>query len=264
MRAHNVEHIIWERLYSSEKNRLRKWYLKLLAKRLKQYEIQHLNNLDAILPITPDDETIFKNLGCSIPLHVTPLGIDLDDYVPSPEKISAPSLFHLGSMDWLPNLEAIDWFLENCWARIHAERPQLKLYLAGRGFPKRLVDARHPNVVCEGEISDSNEYMRTKQVMVVPLLSGSGMRVKIIQGMALGKTIISTSIGAEGIQYTNGKNILIANTPEEFAAAVARCMNDEVFTISVGKAARQLITGQYSNEAIGKSVSGFYRELTGE
>lgn len=261
MRAHNVEHIIWDRLYRSEKNIFRKWYLKTLVKKLKAYELSHLNLVDGMLPITKEDETILRNSGCRIPIHVTPLGIDLNDYRVSDDRKPEWCLFHLGSMDWMPNLEAIDWFLQNCWELIHREIPDLKLFLAGRGFPKRLMDAGYPNVICEAEISDSNKYMRDKQIMIVPLLSGSGMRVKIIQGMALEKTIISTSIGAEGIDCVNGENILIANNPEQFLEAIKTCLTDKISAEKIGKSARNLVAEKYSNEAIGKSVIEFYKQL---
>ena len=220
-----------------------------------------MNLVDGILPITKDDETIFKNLGCKVPIHVTPLGINLNDYKISEIEKPEWCLFHLGSMDWMPNLEAIDWFLGNCWKPIRIEFPGLKLFLAGRGFPKRLMEAGYPNVICEGEISDSNQYMRNKQMMIVPLLSGSGMRVKIIQGMALGKTIISTSIGAEGIQCTNNENILIADTPQQFFEAIKKCLGDKTFAEQIGKSARKLVAEKYSNEVIGKGVVEFYMQL---
>jgi glycosyltransferase involved in cell wall biosynthesis len=263
LRAHNVEHVIWERLYKSEKNFFRKNYLKLLTRRLKTFETSHLNKLDAILPITFDDEKILRNLGCKIPVHVTPLGIDLKEYKVVSEEIPQWSLFHLGSMDWLPNLEGIEWFLKNCWNPIHNEFPDLKLYLAGRGFPKHLVEAGYPNVICEREISDSNQYMQRKRIMIVPLLSGSGMRVKIIQGMALQKTIISTTIGAEGIECSDGENILIADTPQQFLEAVNRCLSDKIFAEEIGKSGRELVEKKYTNEAIGKGLHGFYSNLRG-
>ncbi|MCX6290977.1 MAG: glycosyltransferase [Bacteroidetes bacterium] len=261
MRAHNVEHIIWERLHHSEKNIFKKWYLQILARRLKKFERFHLHTLDAVLPITADDETAFRKIGCTVPMHITPLGIDTEDYPVNDPQEAEWCLFHLGSMDWMPNLEAVEWFLGNCWEKIHNEFPSLKLYLAGRGFPKHLMEAGYANVVCEGEISDSNKYMASKQIMVVPLLSGSGMRVKIIQGMALGKTIISTTIGAEGIQYTHGENILIADTPDQYMQAVKKCMEDKNFASQTGKAARKLVAEKYSNDVIGKSVTEFYRKL---
>lgn len=261
LRAHNVEHIIWEQLQRSTKNRLKKWYLQLLAKRLKSYEVMHLNELDAILPITADDEAVFRNLGCKIPMLVTPLGINLKDYKTTTDKKTEWCLFHLGSMNWMPNQEGVNWFLEHCWTMIHDQFPDLNLYLAGRGFPKKLAEAGYHNVICEGEISDSTNYSVNKQIMIVPLLSGSGMRVKIIQGMALAKTIISTSIGAEGIQVTNGKNILIADTPQQFFDAVKKCMEDKYFAEQVGNAGRKLVAEKYSNEVIGKNVTGFYQRL---
>jgi len=260
MRAHNVEHIIWERLHHSEKNPVRKIYLRLLAKRLKKFELNHLGELDAILPITKEDETVFRKLGCLIPLHVVPIGINPEEYNTTPDETEW-CLFHLGSMDWMPNLEAVNWFLKNCWENIHKEIPFLKLYLAGRGFPKELMEANFPGVFCEGEISDSNNYMNRKQIMIVPLLSGSGMRVKIIQGMALGKTIISTTIGAEGIECTNKKNIMIADTPAEFLNAVKYCLSDKPTAIQLGKDARKLVEERYSNMSIGKSLTEFYRKL---
>ncbi len=261
MRAHNVEHIIWEQLQRSAKNSFKKWYLRLLAKRLKSFETGHLNKLDAILPITTDDEAVFRTLGCNIPMLVTPLGIDLNDYKTNTGKKAEWCLFHLGSMNWLPNLEGVSWFLEKCWTRIHDEFPELKLYLAGRGFPKHLAEAGYQQVICEGEISDSNNYALNKQIMIVPLLSGSGMRVKIIQGMALAKTIISTTVGAEGIQYTSGKNIMIADTPQQFFAAVMKCIRDKNFAEKLGNEGRKLIAEKYSNEVIGKNVTEFYQQL---
>ena len=220
-----------------------------------------MNKLDAILSITQEDKIIFENLGCRIPILVTPLGVDVKDIRQIENEKTEWCLFHLGAMDWMPNLEAIDWFLKNCWQMIHREFPDLKLYLAGRGFPKRLMEATLPNVICEGEISDSTNYMRNKQIMIVPLLSGSGMRVKIIQGIAFGKTIISTTIGAEGIEYTNGENILIADTPQQFLSAIKKCLNDKTFAEQIGQAAQLLIKEKYSNETIGKSVTEFYGQL---
>jgi glycosyltransferase involved in cell wall biosynthesis len=261
LRSHNIEHIIWKRLYQSEKNFARSWYLRLLAKRLKKFELDHLNVADAILPITANDAQLYNNLGCIIPLHVTPLGVDLDDYIISETVKEEWCLFHLGSMNWRPNLEGVEWFLENCWPRLRFDFPDLKLYLAGRGFPKRLIDLHLPNVICEGEISDSNHYSSDKKIMIVPLFSGSGMRVKIIQGMALAKTIISTTIGAEGIECTNGKDILIADTAEQFYEAVKKCLMNKQLADEIGFAGRKLITEKYLSNLIGKRLSDFYRKI---
>lgn len=260
LRAHNVEHLIWKRLADSCSNLVRRSYLSFLTKRLNNYEQETLQHLDAIVPITPVDEAIFKSMGFSKPMLTVPLGVDLADYELKGSPEPAHDLFHLGSMDWMPNKEGVEWFLRECWPAIHRRFPDLLLHLAGRQFPQEIRDANHPNVSCEGRIDNAKAYMLAHQMMVVPLLSGSGMRVKIIQGLALGRTIISTTIGAEGIAVTNGKNILIADTPAEFLEAIRRCLSDPSFCRSVGSAGRVLVEENYSNTALGRKLKEFYSE----
>ena len=261
LRSHNVEHIIWERLAVSEKNFLKKNYLNLLAKRLKQYELKTLSEVDGIISITSVDETIFRSLGFKKSIVSIPLGIDINDYLRSSPEKSEMVLYHLGSMDWLPNLEGINWFLSECWEIVNRSNPDAKLFLAGRDFPHSIIDANFPNVICDGLVADAASYTMNKQIMIVPLLSGSGMRVKIIQGLAAGKTIISTSIGAEGIEVEHEKNILIANTPPEFATLIKRCLENENWCRQIGENGRKLATEKYSLECTGKAVGKFYKRL---
>jgi glycosyltransferase involved in cell wall biosynthesis len=189
------------------------------------------------------------------------MSMDISEYSYNEDEHSEICLFHLGSMDWMPNLEAVEWFLRECWPVIHKQHPQLKLYLAGRSFPRHIIEAGHPNVICEGRIEDAHAYMSNKQIMIVPLHSGSGMRVKIIQGMAHGKTIISTSIGAEGIPVEDGKNILIADSAKSFPDAINRCIADVRFCRQIGHEARKFAEQNFSNEAIGNRLKAFYEKL---
>ncbi|MEO8088540.1 MAG: glycosyltransferase family 4 protein [Bacteroidota bacterium] len=257
LRAHNVEFIIWDRLAANEKNMLRRKYLSLLAQRLRKYELNIINHTDAMLPITIEDENLFRKLGCRVPMQVIPVGIDTKNYSGEVNREQELCLFHLGAMDWRPNLEGVEWFLNKCWKNIHDKFPNLKLFLAGRGFPASMMDRNDPNVKCEGEIMDSQEFMRDKQIMVVPLKSGGGMRVKIIQGMALGKTIISTTIGAEGINYTNGRNILVADTPAEILLQIEKCIVDPAACFKIGEEAKIFALANFSNEMIGRKVIAF-------
>lgn len=262
LRSHNVEHIIWERLASSEKNQLKKYYLNLLARRLKKYELNVFKQVDGIVPITSVDEDIFKKMGYNGPVKSVPLGIDQKEFTaPLSSAKSDMVLYHLGSMDWLPNREGVEWFMKECWGEIHSALPQLKLFLAGRDFPKDIVDANYPNVICDGHVADAKEYTSGKQIMIVPLLSGSGMRVKIIQGLAAGKTIISTSIGAEGIEVDHEKNILIANTPHEFKTLVKRCIENETWCRQIGENGKKLAIEKYSLENTGREMLRFYERI---
>ena len=141
------------------------------------------------------------------------------------------------------------------------EVPQAKLYLAGRDMPDWLLKHKQKNVVVIGEVANARDFYRSKKIMVVPILSGGGMRVKIIEGMAIGKTIVSTTIGAEGIHCEHGKHILIANSPTDFAAAVIQCLEDEQLTTRLSNNAQQLIKEEFDNVAICKKIELFLKEL---
>lgn len=258
LRAHNIEFLIWERLAAAEKNPLKKWYVSLLAQRLKNYELAVMNKFDAIVPITEYDAQTFRELSCTVPLHVSPTGLDLDDYQIDTSAAEFPSVFHLGALDWMPNLQALEWFLAEVWPKIHAQNPSLKFYIAGRNMPNSIKSLQVAGVEVVGEVEDAKVFMSSKSIMVVPLLSGSGMRIKIIEGMALAKTIVSTSIGAEGIAVENGKNILIADDADAFAEAVLRCVKDRDFALNFGNNARKLIEEKYSNLSLVKQLAAFY------
>ena len=261
LRAHNIEHLIWDRITYTAKNPLKKLYLGYLTRKLKNYELSCLNHFNGIATISKKDADYFKSNGCRVPVTDIPFGLDVSNYKIEKTGYEFPSLFHLGSMNWMPNEEGIKWFLDNAWSLIHRKFPNLKFYLAGRMMPEWLQNLDLPNVEVLGEVPDAGEFINSKAVMIVPLFSGSGIRIKIIEGMALSKTIISTDIGAEGIDFTDGKNILIANTPEEFLKAVEKCNGSKQFCEEVGKNARKLIENKHNLDSITKKLEGFYKTI---
>jgi glycosyltransferase involved in cell wall biosynthesis len=262
LRAHNVEHQLWEYNAQLTNNPLKKGYLNILAKRLKQYELNSLRTVDSIIAITKQDEDFFKQSGFSGPIKTIPFGIDLEKYVKSDAVNELQnSLFHIGAMDWQPNIEGVSWFLNKVWNKVQLKNSGLQLFLAGRNISKEFKQQNIHNVVIVGEVENAYDFMRSKGLMVVPLLSGGGMRVKIIEGMAFGKAIISTSIGAEGIDYVNNKNIIIADTPNEFVEAIGKCIKDKLFAESIGNDARMLVENKYNNKIISENLLGFYQRL---
>ena len=128
-------------------------------------------------------------------------------------------------------------------------------------MPEMLLNASYPNVSIVGEVPDAMYFIESKKINIVPLLSGSGIRVKIIEAMSVGKTVISTTIGAEGIDYTNDKNILIADTPNEFVKQIKRCLDDDDFCTQVGKNAYDLVATHYNNDLLTKKLIAFYTKL---
>ncbi len=268
LRAHNIEHLIWERMARNEKSPLKKWYISHLAETLKNYELSVIKGYDGIAAITYKDAEFFQKIiqgsGQAKPAVTDiPFGLDPGSYSSSREKIHFPSIFSLGAMDWLPNNEGIYWFLEKVWPELHRRFPDLRFYIAGRHMPEWLTNSRHENVEVIGEVEDAVQFMNSKAIMVVPLFSGSGIRIKIIEGMAAGKTIVSTSIGAEGIGYTNGENILIADDPEEFIRQIASCISDRGMFDSIGISARTLIETSYNRDLLIQKLLAFYQKIRG-
>ncbi|MEE4178647.1 MAG: glycosyltransferase family 4 protein [Bacteroides sp.] len=259
MRAHNVEHEIWQRT-ARQCRGIKKYYIRNLARRIKRMEVSYLNAYDVLVPITPRDAKIFSQLGCKIPVHVTPTGISSDMLVADRSRIEFPSLFHIGALDWTPNQEGLSWFLDKVWPGLHKNNPGLKFYIAGRNAPEKFRMINKENVVFLGEVDDAYEFMNSKAIMVVPLLSGSGMRIKIIEGMALGKTIVSTTLGAEGIQCEHGKNIVIADTPENIGEEIQSLLNNFDKFDSIGKQAMEFVSQTFDNKNITADLLAFYKK----
>ncbi len=263
LRTHNVEWLIWKRLADASAHPIKKKYLSFLASRLRQYEKNMVNKFDAIVALTPEDKKLLHDEGCTIPVEIAPVGLNtqrFDDVKPL-DQAQQISVFHLGSMDWLPNIEAVDWFLKKVWPLITAKTDCIQLHLAGKNMAEEYFRIQLKNVFVEGEIKDAKKFMSDKTVMIVPLLSGGGMRVKIVEGLAAGKVIVSTSIGAEGIACTHGENILIANTAEEFANTILSCLNNPALLNKISANAQLLARNVYDNSRIGKHVAAFYNTL---
>jgi glycosyltransferase involved in cell wall biosynthesis len=260
MRAHNIEHEIWQRTVIQQKG-LKKMYIHNLAGRIRRMELKYLNLYDAVLPITSRDGEMLRKLGCRLPVHVVPSGVNAGELLPDNSLLEFPSIFHIGALDWIPNQEGLTWFFDNVWGLILEKHPDLHFYLAGRNAPVHFRTLHYRNIVFLGEVEDAYEFMRSKAVMIVPVLSGSGMRIKIIEGMALGKAIVTTSIGTEGIATTNGADILIADDPDQFARDVCALIEDRNYCMEIGENARNFVVRHYDNSAITSSLAEFYQSL---
>lgn len=261
-RSHNIEFEIWERTAKMSKGLMR-FYLNNLSKRIKRFEKSLINSYDLLVPITERDARMLDRLGNTKPRHVSQTGIDASALLPNAKNLEYPSLFHIGSLEWAPNQEGLLWFVRNCWPLILEKCPELKFYVAGRKAPGWLINSLDvPNLVFLGEVKDAYEFMNSKAIMIVPLFSGSGMRIKIIEGMALGKTIVSTPIGAEGIDVEREKNIVIADTAESFGDAIEKLVNDRNYFERIGKNAIEFIHEKFDNLAAANKLIEFYKQYS--
>ena len=263
LRTHNIEHLVWQRMAKTEQNLAKRCAIKAFSNQLKKYENSIGSKIDAFAAISSPDFQYFEKQYKNIPGTVIPFGINVDDYEPEEDYMPSdkPELFHIGSMDWLPNIEGVEWFLDEVWPSILQEFPEVTFTIAGRKIPAEIQNRDDRNLILAGEVPSANEFMLSKDIMVVPILAGSGIRVKIIEGMALGKVIITTSIGAEGLEVENGKNILIADTPEEFVAAVEKCVKTPDVCAILGENARNFVSLSHNNELIIKKLIDFYDSI---
>jgi glycosyltransferase involved in cell wall biosynthesis len=261
LRSHNLEFVIWEKIARGTKNVVKRAYLNYLTKKLRQYELSMLNEVSGIAAISEEDKKRILALGVQKKIRTIPFGIDLAKYSVESKVQPEFALFHLGAMDWGPNLEGILWFLKSIWPSIHEKYPKLKMYLAGRNMSDEIRKIELPNVEMVGEVEDAIAFMQSKAIMVVPLLSAGGIRVKIIEGLALGKTVISTTLGAEGLDCTNRKNILLADRPDEWLQAIDDLMNDPGLLKSLGEQGRIHASSHFNNTQITSQLVNFYKEL---
>lgn len=260
LRTHNIEHQIWERIAKKTRFFLKRWYINHLARTLKNYELSVIDKVDGIAAITYRDAAFFRGISAT-PVIDVPFGVDIDKFAADSTVKPSPTFYHIGSMNWMPNNEAIRWFLDNVWDSVLARIPDAKLYLAGRNMPKWLLKTKKRNVVVAGEVPDAKEFVRQHDIAVVPLLSGSGMRIKIIESMALGKPVITTIVGAEGIQYTEWEDVIIAENSAQMVEALCRMYQHPDEAEQIGHNARKLIEALYDKKKIINRLLLFYNEL---
>lgn len=265
VRLHNIEHQIWERMIKNEKNLLKKIALSMTTRLLKKYELSILNQVDGFMAISNVDCQYFRTIYPSVSGITIPFGVDLDQYQYTPMEIDTKKknlqLFHIGSMNWGPNIEGIEWFLDQVWPILLIHFPELEFYIAGRDIPESFNRYKVARFVIDGEVSDAQEYMLSKDIMIVPLLSGSGVRIKIIEGMALGKIIISTSIGAEGLEVVDGEDLFIADTPEQYIEAIKLCMSSAEKMGKIAENARKYVKSNHHYITIAHEIIKFYHSL---
>jgi glycosyltransferase involved in cell wall biosynthesis len=189
---------------------------------------------------------------------VVPTGVDVDYFRPAPDLEQGNALVFTGSMDWLANEDGIVQFMKKVLPIIRRQIPDSTLWVVGRRPSVRLQKLANeiPGVRVTGTVADIRPYMAKASVYVVPLLVGGGTRLKIFEAMAMGRAVVSTSIGAEGLPVVPGRNIVLADEPEDFARQVVELLNSRPRREELGRAARQLVEKSYSWNSVGSELSG--------
>lgn len=222
--------------------------------------MERLNDYDYLIAVSDRDLKKFKQLGYKNGAMASPIGLELKNYVTISKKASN-SICFIGALDWRPNKEGLDWFITNVWPSLSKAQPDLKFHIAGRNTPPDLINLHVKNIVIHGEVPNAVDFINAHNVMIVPLFSGSGMRVKILEGMALKKTIVTTTLGMEGIDATHGKELLVADQPDTFKEAVILALQDQHLRESIGQSAQEFVSQYYDHTTIASKLIEKYSQL---
>ncbi len=260
LRAHNVEWIIWDRLAQTERNPLLRFYKRQLSNRIKKLEAETFKNIDILVPISRNDAL---QLPFSKPdsTFVSPTGIETDRFLAENKAKDQKTFFYIGALDWEPNQEALLWFINNVWIDIHRATPDWTFHIAGRNAPRKFADKiRQCPVVFDGQVPSAQQYINSHNIMIVPLLSGSGMRIKIIEAMAQSHCVITTPTGAEGIDAENGRHLLIGATANELKNLITSIINNPQKADKIAAEAYNFCKSNFSNQAIVNNLNDSYRQ----
>lgn len=258
-RAHNVEHEIWERLAQNEPNVIKRIYLKLQTRRLKREELNCIKSVSGIVAISTNDTAFFEKYSqAKVHTHFPSVKTSLKRDI----HIQPDRLFHIGSMEWDANVQAIQWFLSKVWPLVKAEVPEVTLHVAGKGIGKWEHLFFQTGVINHGEVRDSSKFMETHGIGLVPLLAGSGIRMKLIQALSLGIPCVATSIAVQGLPLKKDESIIsVADNAVDFAQKVVDLLKNRKKAIALAKAGHAYCLEYHNPTQNQKLLDDFYKEI---
>jgi glycosyltransferase involved in cell wall biosynthesis len=267
---HNACFQIVERLAVGETNPLKKLILQREVKALRRYEAQAIRRFDFVTTVTEDDRATLQRLACKSgdgkpSFHSIPICVDTGEVQPVTPQAGAHDVLHLGTMFFPPNVEGVLWFARQAWPQVRDQMPEATFTIAGKNPPVEVArmaegEGRYGGIRVTGYVADPQPYLEQTGVFIVPLFAGSGMRVKIIYAWNQGLPVVSTSVGAEGIGYKDGEDILIADDPESFAEAVIKILQTPALASSLRYNGRQRVAREYNWRSIYKAWDSIYGE----
>ena len=244
---HNVEYLIWQRLAHLESNPWKRALFEMEWRKVRACEADACRRADLTIAVSDDDKERLAELGAGIRAASIPTGVDTEYFKPCGAAEVPARLVFSGSMDWHPNEDAVCYFVDTILPRIRAEAPAASFTIVGRNPGARVRElAAQPGVIVTGTIDDVRPSIGEASVYVVPLRAGSGTRIKIFEALAMGKAVVSTTVGAEGLALESGRHFVAADTPHDFATAVIRLLRDPARRQALGDEGRALVEANYS------------------
>lgn len=257
--AHNIEFDLARQYGDKSSGLVRKLHHAANWRKLEREEIAAWRAVDGVAFCSTDDDERAKALVPSIHSSVVPNGVDTEVFRPRADLPTPDgrTIVFFGTMNYFPNIDAIRWFLRDIWPILSKRNPHVRVKIIGSHPLPDVLAQRGPRVEVTGLVDDLQRHLAEAAAIIVPLRIGGGTRLKILESLAMGKAIVSTRLGAEGIAARSGEQIFIADQPDEFAAAVDLLLEDPALARRVGSAGRALVEQQYSWDAIGERMEEF-------
>ncbi len=265
LRQHNMESVLMERYYKFASNPLERAYAFLQWRKLLRYERIMCSNSDLVITLSKVDENGIKRLSSKINTGVLPCGVDLEYFKYSFRARKKDEILYIGNLSFPPVFESIFYFLKQTWPQIKKNYPSAKFLILGNCPPaksKRIQ--KFPDVIFIGDVEDVRPYLATSALTVVPHRIASGVRLKILEAMAMRLPVVSTSIGCEGIEVADEEHILIADTPESFAKKVMALLESNNLRTKLTEQAYALVQERYTWENADRQLNQIYERLQGK
>lgn len=262
---HNVESMIWERYFQTEENPLKRAYFNFERKRMYRYEAATCNRFDLVFTVSEEDkQKLQQEMGVTTPIVVLETGVNTNFFQPIEDPQPAPGrLVFLGSMDWMPNIDGVHWFVNDVYPGIQSKWPGISLDIVGRrpGADIQRMAKQDSSIRILADVPDVRPHIAECDLFIVPLRVGGGSRIKIYEAMAMNRPVVSTTIGAEGLPLTPDENIAIGDSPQEFADQVVRLMNDPNKKRNLSNSGYHLVTENYQWKNVAIRLQDHCQEL---
>ncbi len=256
---HNIEYELLYRTFATERSAVRKFYNWVEYRKFRHEEQRSWKQSDGCILTSDREETILRRHSPRTPTLVVPNGVDIDSFQPTPGIRDPNSVIFVGVMHYRPNVDAAMYFAREIMPRLLRERPKLTFTIVGGGPPDELKRLASENIVLTDRVPDTRPYAARAGVVVVPLRMGSGTRLKVLEGLAMGCPLVSTSVGCEGITIEDGEHLLVADDPAAFARSVLRLLDDGALASRLGGNGRALVEERYSWPSVLRQLEAFMR-----
>lgn len=261
---HNVEYELFQRMCEGERSLPRRAFNRLEYVRFRRFEQACWGQADACVVTSEREVDAVRSCAPETPLAVVPNAVDVDYFTPSSAPPEPHSVIFNGTLNYRPNLDAVRYLIDDIWPLVRVRYPQARLVLTGRSEGVDTRSLMRPGVELLGEVPDIRPCVGRAAVVVAPIRIGGGTRLKVVEGLAMGKPMVSSAIGCEGVAVRDGEHLLIADDATTFAAKIFEVFENPALGTALGQAGRRLVEARYSWELAAARLESLYREISGE